>query len=592
MFNCNYKIILSKGILLPLLLFFITTKAQIINNLVPNPSFEEYNNCPNNVGQLGQIYDCNLWYRIDYWSTPDYYNSCATTSSLSAPLNWAGNQIPSTGNAYIGFVPYSNGYQYRENIAIKLKEKLKKNKNYCITYYLSLAEVSRICISNIGVIFRNDSIKNFYPIPTPYYANTFEIPVFENPNSNLLKDTINWMKIQGTYISNGTELNIGIGNFQTDVNTNYQFIKPITNNPNKDFAYYYIDDVSLIEINPAKAAAQKTINVCAGATYTLGTDSTEEASYLWQPSIGLSCSTCPNPVLTASTNLKYVLTKQQCSATTKDSVYINIITGTNTAKAGSAYTVCPNATVQLGINDTSAFSTYTWQPTNLVSCVNCPITNATASLNTIFYLNKKECQFFSKDSVTLTMHTPTTTANAGASQTLCLNEQQQLGTNDVNGYSTYTWQPYQNLTCLNCAQPFANAIGNITYTLSRQECSSITQSTVNLTLDDCELLLPQGISPNGDGLNEQLQVIVPNAQSAKLTVFNRWGSELYSVSNTKPATNNKYPLSIELTWDAKAHKGLILGNGIVPSGTYFYIVEVTQNNGTKKVYKEFVQVVY
>ena len=202
------------------------------------------------------------------------------------------------------------------------------------------------------------------------------------------------------------------------------------------------------------------------------------------------------------------------------------------------------------------------------------------------------CNYISKDSITITVHTPTTTANAGASQTLCLNEQQQLGTNDANAYSTYTWQPYQNLTCLNCAQPFANAIGNITYTLSRQECSSITQSTVNLTLDDCELLLPQGISPNGDGLNEQLQVIVPNAQSAKLTVFNRWGSELYSVNNNKQAINSKYPLSIELTWDAKAHKDLLLGSGLVPSGTYFYTVEVIQNNGTKKMYKEFVQVVY
>lgn len=107
-------------------------------------------------------------------------------------------------------------------------------------------------------------------------------------------------------------------------------------------------------------------------------------------------------------------------------------------------------------------------------------------------------------------------------------------------------------------------------------------------LDHCETkpylpiepFLPQGISVNGDGINEELIIKLPNTQSATLRVFNRWGSEVFKTTETNTSPH------IILKWNG-TYK-----NQQVPTGTYFYLVEATLINGGIKVYKQFVQVVY
>ncbi|MCA0431513.1 MAG: gliding motility-associated C-terminal domain-containing protein [Bacteroidetes bacterium] len=528
----NFK---NRLIFFSLFLIFKITTAQL--NLIVNPSFEDTIQIPTNQGQFNL---CKNW--IISFGTPEYFSTFSPTTNtifsnclVSIPKSDFGLQYANEGNYYSGvgmfYFPSWAGYSkfsvYFELLGGKLVNPLNPSHVYNFNLYYSNAEISKYINNQLSVYFSKEAYQLntgiFNPNSQIWYDTTINCitPQINNDTTLFLNsDTVNWHSFGGCFIAKGGEKFITIGNFKDGKYQKYlplatNFTPSPQSNNNSEYSYLFIDDLSLYDMGyySGTIKVKKDTAICNGIAYTIGNNIKDSSTINWWPPNGLSCTNCPNPIANPTVTTKY-------------------------------------------------------------------------------YVTKTLCNYISKDSITITVHTPTTTANAGASQTLCLNEQQQLGTNDANAYSTYTWQPYQNLSCLNCAQPFANAVGNITYTLSRQECSSITQSTVNLTLDDCELLLPQGISPNGDGLNEQLQVIVPNAQSAKLTVFNRWGSELYSVSNTKPATNSKYPLSIELTWDAKAHKGLILGNGIVPSGTYFYIVEVTQNNGTKKVYKEFVQVVY
>ena len=79
--------------------------------------------------------------------------------------------------------------------------------------------------------------------------------------------------------------------------------------------------------------------------------------------------------------------------------------------------------------------------------------------------------------------------------------------------------------------------------------------------------IPDAITPNGDGINDNFVIQVDyNANDVKLIVFNRWGNTVYE--------NEKYDNS----WNGTTNKGVSIGTDL-PTGTYFYLVEI---NNTKK----------
>ncbi len=380
-------------------LFCTALYGQVNNNLIDNDSFENFTTCPNN---LGEYYYANFWtIKPTPNSTVDFFNSCTTNSSITIPTNNYGWQSPKTGSNYMGLYVYSNNFTVREYLEQQLVIPLKSGKSYCISYYVSLAEVSRWAISNLGVCFTSNILQNTQPFPP---NDLYLTPSIENPQ--IIQDTLNWIKLGGVYNASGNENFITIGNFRNDNNTNLSQIKPLLS-PTlaANIAYYYIDDISVVEINPAKAYPTKTITTCANTTFTLGTDSTFDATYQWQPTTGLSCTNCPNPVLIITSPKKYYLTKQQCSATTKDSVYIQIYTPTLTANAGTYKNICQNDTIKLGVNDTTAFTSYVWQPTMGLNCFNCPQPLANPFTTTTYTLNKTECSFNTSDTVTVHVET-------------------------------------------------------------------------------------------------------------------------------------------------------------------------------------------
>ena len=88
------------------------------------------------------------------------------------------------------------------------------------------------------------------------------------------------------------------------------------------------------------------------------------------------------------------------------------------------------------------------------------------------------------------------------------------------------------------------------------ECILTESSSVPFILENnCPILAPNVFTPNGDGLNDTFEVVniflFPNS---KLTVYNRWGQEVYSDNNY---ANN---------WD---------GDG-VPDGTYFWVISLSE----------------
>jgi gliding motility-associated-like protein len=87
-----------------------------------------------------------------------------------------------------------------------------------------------------------------------------------------------------------------------------------------------------------------------------------------------------------------------------------------------------------------------------------------------------------------------------------------------------------------------------------------------------DIIIPEGISPNGDGQNDVFEIIgLEDFPDNTLTVFNRWGHMVYQKRNY---SND---------WDGTSESPVTIGNGMLPKGTYFYVLDL-EEYGTKKGY--------
>lgn len=212
------------------LLFFLPYTRSWSQNLVLNPSFEDYTYCP---GDFSQFCDNIPNWLCATMGTVDYYNACSSTN-MGVPYNELGIQDARTGVAYAGILMrlwYSN---WREYPMISLSQPLQAGTWYTLEYYVSLADFS--CgVEHFGVYF---SVNNPYSaITTPYPAQ----PQLET-DYGFFSDTAGWQLIRGCYQAQGGEQYIFFGNFHDDLHTP---LDPHCAAINQ--AYYYIDDVSLVE---------------------------------------------------------------------------------------------------------------------------------------------------------------------------------------------------------------------------------------------------------------------------------------------------------------------------------------------------------
>lgn len=198
-------------------------------NLVPNPSFENYTSCPSSVAQIGLA---PPWTSPTSGS-PDYFNVCSSSSYCSVPINFFGNQAPRTGNAFAQAVFFpSLGANFREYVQVKLISPLVGGQTYNVSFYTSLQDNAAVATNNIGIYISS--------LPISLAAST-NIPVIPQINeTSIITDYNTWTLIGGTYTAVGGEEYITIGNFYDDVSTN------TTTNPvgNGMYAtFYLIEDV-------------------------------------------------------------------------------------------------------------------------------------------------------------------------------------------------------------------------------------------------------------------------------------------------------------------------------------------------------------
>ncbi len=213
-------------------------------NLVPNPSFEEYDVCPGDFSQAAHEFRVRHW-RSANLGTPDNFNDCSI-GEADVPHNWAGVSEPYEGKGYVGIYLWMNkDNNYREYLQCKLLEPMLKDSLYEIEFHYKLSSYSKYSIDRIGLMFtdslvhvKHDQVISFQPT----------ISIIQD--SALTKETGYWETARKEYHANGGEQFVTIGNFFNNQTTHHYFIRfsPVQQSMLEKSAYYYIDEVKIVPL--------------------------------------------------------------------------------------------------------------------------------------------------------------------------------------------------------------------------------------------------------------------------------------------------------------------------------------------------------
>ena len=129
----------------------------------------------------------------------------------------------------------------RTYVMAKLKTPLKKDVKYCVQFYVNLAEASKYSCNQIGM---NISKKEF---GTDAKSSIIDETQILHPKNKIVNAMYGWELICGTYVAEGGEKYITIGNFTSNENTKNERNKKVDDFKGTQVvgAYYFVDDISV-----------------------------------------------------------------------------------------------------------------------------------------------------------------------------------------------------------------------------------------------------------------------------------------------------------------------------------------------------------
>ncbi len=325
---------MNKALLvLIVVVFSYALKSQ---NLVPNPSFEDYYILTFNPPCYG-FPCCSLakptewtYANLIYWpdlSGPHYFTSAmnfCTDDEWPIPYqgvpvhSWNGSyltlngyyyQEAKDGDAYTLFqsysrVPHPPSYDLntRQYPYVQLIDSLRIGRKYCLSFWLSVPDIYYYITSNtVGAYFSTSPLVQddwFYINVTPH---------IENMRTDFPDTSNTWYLVSGSFVADSSYQYLTIGNFYPDSLTNV-LLEFIPQN-NIVGIGLYLDNVALYDCtgHNYKCNAGGNQKICAGESVQLGTEDDSRRQYRWSPATGLSNPSAARPLASPTETTTYYL---------------------------------------------------------------------------------------------------------------------------------------------------------------------------------------------------------------------------------------------------------------------------------------------
>lgn len=238
-------------------------KAQAPDNMVYNPSFEEYSRCPQRIDALGVMTSVDAWWQPTAGSS-DYFNACGGRE-CQVPRNKMGFQEARTGVAYCGI--YCSQEHYREYLQTELRQPLQPGRRYRVSFWVSLAEKSPFAVATLGAFLTAERISDttwdllvrrevtdYEEQEGAFSIATYYIPQVVRDVDSVVAESKDWIEVTGEFVAEGGERFLTIGNFASFNRSNVNRVE--SGNAILPGAYYYIDDVSVVPVDGELTAEQ------------------------------------------------------------------------------------------------------------------------------------------------------------------------------------------------------------------------------------------------------------------------------------------------------------------------------------------------
>lgn len=498
-------------------ILFLSGRTQ---NLVLNPSFESVNTgsllCSWYVAQSEFNAAINNWTMPTDGSTDIFHTSLATScfcSPYSTHTSAVGQQTPRTGNSMSAVTTYGNGGcapSYREYLQGQLSTPMVAGQQYCIEFYISMADYNTYATNNIGVYFSTSSI---------YSATMCPYSVTPHVNSTAINtNATGWTLLSFTFTPTAAYTRFMIGNFYSDAATSISNV-----GGSRGVSRYFIDDVSIQLCTTNPVITLSNTSICSGQSATLTPSSTiSGTTYAWNTG-----ATSNSITVSPTTTTTYTVTGTSPSGgtgTASATVTVNPTPGVSVS--ASPTSVCSGQSSTL---TASGASTYAWSTGGTGSSIN--VTPSSASTYVVTGTSAAGCT--NTASVTVNVNTSPVISLSGTA--ICAGQNASL---TASGAAVYQWN-----TGAGTASITVNPSSTTTYTVTGTNavgCTSTASATVTVNpLPVVSVVAsPTSVCPGNNSTITATGASTynwSNGSSGTSIVVNPTASTTYSVTGTSAA---------------------------------------------------------
>lgn len=315
---------------------------------------------------------------------------------------------------------------------------------------------------------------------------------------------------------------------------------------------------------PTIILSANTTSLCEGEFSTL--TASGASAYLWSPSSTLNSSTSSvvnaNPTLT--TLYSVIGTNGTAPNLCTDVKTINItVVPTIIGTVSSNGEICIGKSIQI---QASGGNTYLWNPSTGLSSNIISTPNASPNITTTYTVQISQngnCPI--TKTITIIVN-PLPNVYAGNDTTIYYSDSLFL---IGNGGGELTWIDGDYLNCNKCSSTFIVPKNNSCYVLQAIDSKGCENTDVICVqvIKDNSIFIPNGFTPNGDGLNDLFFISGYGITDVELFIYNRWGTLIFKSND------------IFKGWDGK-FKGVNCENGVY---VYKAIIKTTNGKTESKI---------